>query len=91
MGVYSYSIYLWHGGVGAWGPGLVRKMLHIPMGEYLRFTIYFFGSLAFGILMSRLIEYPVLRLRDRIFPAMQDRARKCGDGVERAAATAPGH
>ena len=79
VGVYSYSIYLWHGGVGAWGPGLVRKALHIPVGEYLRFTIYFFGSLACGILMSRLIEYPVLRLRDRVFPAMQDRTGKCGD------------
>jgi peptidoglycan/LPS O-acetylase OafA/YrhL len=79
VGVYSYSIYLWHGGVGAWGPGLVRKMLNIQMGESLRFAIYFFGSLAFGILMSRLIEYPVLRLRDRIFPAMQDRTSKRPD------------
>jgi peptidoglycan/LPS O-acetylase OafA/YrhL len=71
VGMYSYSIYLWHGPTGAWFPGLVRRALHISMGRYERFTIYLFGSLAIGILMSRLIEYPVLRLRDRLIPARQ--------------------
>jgi peptidoglycan/LPS O-acetylase OafA/YrhL len=68
VGMYSYSIYLWHGPVGAFFPGLVRRTLHISMGEYRRFAIYFVASLVIGIVMSRLVEYPVLRLRDRIFP-----------------------
>jgi peptidoglycan/LPS O-acetylase OafA/YrhL len=71
VGMYSYSIYLWHGPTGAWFPGLVRRALHIPMGPYERFTLYFFSSIAIGIVMSHLIEYPVLRLRDRLFPARQ--------------------
>jgi len=27
VGMYSYSIYLWHGPTGAWFPGLVRRIL----------------------------------------------------------------
>src|SRR4029077_3589673 len=71
VGMYSYSIYLWNGPTGTWFVGLVRRALHISVGPYERFTIYFFSSFAIGIGMSRLIEYPVLRLRDRLFPARQ--------------------
>jgi peptidoglycan/LPS O-acetylase OafA/YrhL len=71
VGMYSYSIYLWHGPTATWFVGFVRRVLHISVGPYERFTIYFFSSFAIGIVMSRLIEYPVLRLRDRLFPARQ--------------------
>jgi peptidoglycan/LPS O-acetylase OafA/YrhL len=71
VGMYSYSIYLWHAPCGAWLPGLMRRLVHFPTGEYGRFAVYFVGSLVVGILMSRLIEYPVLRLRDRHFPTPQ--------------------
>lgn len=68
VGVYSYSIYLWHGPAGAWFPGLVRRVTHLPMGKTSAFAAYFAGSLIIGIAMSRLIEYPILHLRDRLFP-----------------------
>ena len=68
-GMYSYSIYLWHSPCGVWLPGLLRRTVHFPTGEYGRFAVYFVGTFAVGIMMSRLIEYPVLRLRDRLFPA----------------------
>jgi peptidoglycan/LPS O-acetylase OafA/YrhL len=68
VGMYSYSIYLWHGPVGAWLPGLVRRTTGFPTGRSGRFMVYFVGSLVIGTVMSKLIEYPVLRLRDRIFP-----------------------
>jgi len=71
VGMYSYSIYLWHGPCGSWLPGLMRRTIHFPTGQYGRFVVYFVGSLVVGITMSRLIEYPVLRLRDRLFPATQ--------------------
>jgi peptidoglycan/LPS O-acetylase OafA/YrhL len=71
VGMYSYSIYLWHGPCGSWLPGLVRDTIHLPQGIYFRFAVYFPGSLVVGIIMSHLIEYPVLRLRDRFFPAVQ--------------------
>ena len=69
VGMYSYSIYLWHGPTAAWLPGFFRRTLGFPVGEYGRFAVYFVGSLVIGIGMSKLVEYPILRLRDRILPA----------------------
>src|SRR6267142_564411 len=71
VGMYSYSIYRWHGPAGSWFPGLVRRVLHVSLGPYERFVTYMIGSLAIGITMSKIIEYPILRLRDRIFPSRQ--------------------
>jgi peptidoglycan/LPS O-acetylase OafA/YrhL len=63
IGFSSYSIYLWH-----------ITWRHFILG--LRFPsfwevwpCYICGSIAFGILMSRLIEIPVLYFRDRFFPS----------------------
>jgi peptidoglycan/LPS O-acetylase OafA/YrhL len=69
VGMYSYSIYLWHGPTAAWLPGFFRRTLGFPVGEYGRFAVYFIGSLVIGIGMSKLVEFPILRLRDRILPA----------------------
>ncbi len=69
FGMFSYSIYLWHGPAGAWLPGLVRRAIHHPTSEIGRFTVYLVGSLIIGVAMSKLIEYPILHLRDRFFPA----------------------
>lgn len=68
VGVYSYSIYLWHGPTGAWLPGFCRRLAGHPTGTYGRFAVYFWGSLVVGIVMSKLVEYPILRLRDRLLP-----------------------
>ena len=69
VGMYSYSIYLWHVPAAAWLPGLVRRLLGFPNGGFGRFAVYFVGGLTIGIVMSKLVEYPILRLRDRILPA----------------------
>jgi len=69
VGMYSYSIYLWHAPVGAWLPGFFRRTLGFPTGQGGRFAVFFVGSLVIGILLSKLVEYPMLRLRDRILPA----------------------
>jgi peptidoglycan/LPS O-acetylase OafA/YrhL len=71
IGVYSYSIYLWHEEIIAGTPVLLWQIFHIKMGWFTEFVVCFTGSVAFGTLMSRVIEYPVLRLRDRMFPALQ--------------------
>jgi peptidoglycan/LPS O-acetylase OafA/YrhL len=70
--MYSYSIYLWHGPTDALFPGFVRRLLHISsFNGYERFAVYAVGSLVIGITMSKIIEHPVLRLRDKIFPAVR--------------------
>lgn len=71
IGVYSYSIYLWHEEIIAGTPVLLWQFFHLKMGQLTEFVVCFSGSIVFGTLMSRLIEYPVLRLRDRVFPAIQ--------------------
>ena len=71
VGMYSYSIYLWHDCVLPWGPGLVRRVFHVQVKGPFLFLFYFLVSVILGILMSRSIEYPALRLRDRLFPALQ--------------------
>jgi peptidoglycan/LPS O-acetylase OafA/YrhL len=72
VGMYSYSVYLWHTSFLGWGPGFVKHVFHTRLNAVTGLAFYFIGSVTFGILMSRLIEYPVLRMRDKILPAMQE-------------------
>jgi len=70
LGMYSYSIYLWHTAFLGWGPGFVRHVFHTQLNPVTGFAFYLVVSITVGVLMSRLIEYPVLRMRDRILPAI---------------------
>src|SRR6267154_1996408 len=88
IGVYSYSIYLWHEEILEGTPVLLWQLFHVKMGPFTEFVVCFSGSIAFGTLMSRLIEYPVLRLRDRMFPAIQVNPFKPA-GPEMTAASIP--
>jgi peptidoglycan/LPS O-acetylase OafA/YrhL len=74
VGVYSYSIYLWHMPVQQWMmPYLRTKQLfdfRSPTQAYvLETAIYLCSSLGCGIAMARAIERPLLRLRDHLFPS----------------------
>lgn len=69
IGTYSYSIYLWHLPVQEW--------LAIPLNNFTGINNWFFyagvylsGSILIGILLSKIIEYPILRIRDRYFPPL---------------------
>lgn len=65
LGAASYSIYLWHGPVAAWTSRLTK---HVSIGEEVFYLAAYVGaSLAGGYMMSRLVEIPVLRFRDRYF------------------------
>lgn len=78
VGAYSYSIYLWHLVVASLGLTLIRRaytyassvlpsapqQLH-PLVE---FAAYVVASVVVGILMAKLVEMRVLKLRDRYFP-----------------------
>lgn len=68
VGLYSYSIYLWQGIFGVYTIRGMEKYLHFELTGFPRFVFYFFGCVIFGIVMARLIEFPVLKLRDRFFP-----------------------
>lgn len=66
IGVYSYSIYIWHRlfqlGSAVFVPSEQGKLLA------LKVLVYFATSIFGGILLSKLIEMPMLALRDRLIP-----------------------
>lgn len=68
LGRASYSIYLWHMAVQNWLWPLFIKVFGIDsFAAYISF--YLLGSLLLGSAMGRLVEWPVLKARNRMFPA----------------------
>jgi len=62
LGIYSYSVYLWHGAISKFFTILVKP-------TFVSFWLYMAVCFLVGILAARVLEMPVLRLRDRWFPA----------------------
>jgi len=66
IGSHSYSIYLWHMPVLIW----VMPTLGRHLGNWPSYcVIYVICAGIIGILMALLIEFPVLRMRDKWFPS----------------------
>jgi peptidoglycan/LPS O-acetylase OafA/YrhL len=69
LGRYSYAIYLWHSLVTTLGLDWLMRLVGHPVNWYLYAGLYFTVSLGLGVLVTKLLEAPVLRLRDRLFPS----------------------
>ena len=75
VGVHSYSIYLWHWDVGRllvrWA--LSRVPLEASLGASWAWMVSGVAgaaaSIAAGVLMAKIVEQPVLALRDRLLPS----------------------
>ncbi len=67
IGAYSYSIYLWHLAVLDWF--LKPYVEPVIESDGLFVAFYVALCLGVGVLMSVVVEWPVLRLRDRLFPS----------------------
>jgi peptidoglycan/LPS O-acetylase OafA/YrhL len=65
FGIYSYSIYLWQN-FFVW---IILPHFHIPSGIPF-YWCSIVGPILFGILIAKIIEFPVLHFRDRVFPAL---------------------
>jgi len=76
IGMHSYSIYLWHLVVLRWGVKWTSDLYGERLPPLLEISIYAIGSVLIGVLMSKLVEYPVVRLRDRLFPSAVDSRSK---------------
>jgi peptidoglycan/LPS O-acetylase OafA/YrhL len=68
IGVYSYSIYIWHIPIRQTLLWLITKQ-YLISSQFHLFCMYIGISLVFGVLMSLLVETPFLRLRDKLFPS----------------------
>lgn len=72
VGLYSYSIYLWHVPVIriiTWSQNYWPTSLPMALKWCVYVVACLVGSIAIGSAMSRLIEIPVLRARDKWFPS----------------------
>lgn len=75
IGVYSYGIYLWH----VTALGIFRQQVALRLFAYadsnsgvvwlMAAAALTAGGILTGIITSKCIEWPVIRLRDRIFPS----------------------
>jgi peptidoglycan/LPS O-acetylase OafA/YrhL len=73
VGVYSYGIFLWHVSVDAPIAAVGR---HFPGRFELawRGIAPLVGGVLMGFVTTKLVEFPALRLRDRLFPRRVDSA-----------------
>jgi peptidoglycan/LPS O-acetylase OafA/YrhL len=69
IGVYSYGIYLWHIGMVSPVQAVLR---HFPTAKpYLQYPVTLMVAITVGFLMTKLVEFPFLRLRERLIPTIQ--------------------
>lgn len=81
IGRYSYSIYLWHLAARIWLVPAIELKLGYRLPASVALIAYLVLACVAGFLMARMIEFPALAVRDRLFPS-RSRAE--------AAAPAPG-
>ncbi|HLX44588.1 MAG TPA: acyltransferase [Bryobacteraceae bacterium] len=67
IGTYSYTLYLWHLPTAQVFSTLASRFLTV--NQYVLHAAYLTASIAIAVCLSKLIEIPVLRLRERLFPA----------------------
>jgi peptidoglycan/LPS O-acetylase OafA/YrhL len=65
IGKYSYSIYLWNLPTHVW----LTKFTNLATENWFLYCVlYWTATFLFGIGTAKLVEYPLLRLRDQLFP-----------------------
>jgi peptidoglycan/LPS O-acetylase OafA/YrhL len=70
IGYYSYSIYLWHFLFRDWPMLFTQNMLSVDLPVSVASIIYMLGGIFSGIFFAKLIEIPILNLRNKLFPSL---------------------
>lgn len=69
VGTYSYSIYLWHFVTAAWFTPWLSMHSPVWLSPWRFAAVYMLLAVVIGAAASILVEWPMLRLRDRWFPS----------------------
>jgi peptidoglycan/LPS O-acetylase OafA/YrhL len=72
MGTYSYTLYLWHVPLAQFFAFLAPKIGMV--NQYALHAVYFVSCIGVGVMTSKLVEIPVLKFRERLFPATLTKA-----------------
>ena len=66
-GTFSYSIYLWNAPVQEW---LGQSVLKLTGNNWFLYAgIYLAATFLIGVGMAKLVEYPILRIRNKYYPS----------------------
>jgi len=82
IGLYSYGIYLWHVSVVAPMEHIAQR-LPTQLGAVFLAIAPPLAGVALGVLATKIIEFPALTLRDRIFPRRIDSAVGIAGQIEK--------
>lgn len=73
VGLYSYGIYLWHISTIAFIVSFANK-LTLRLATVVELIAPILFAIAIGVTMTKVVEFPALKLRDRLFPKRVDSA-----------------
>ncbi|KVF00020.1 acyltransferase family protein [Burkholderia vietnamiensis] len=69
IGVFSYGLYVWHVMMGKVSDLIIPKLHISDPTALITLSIRYGGAIVVAVIVTRLVEIPFLRIRDRIFPA----------------------
>jgi peptidoglycan/LPS O-acetylase OafA/YrhL len=85
LGIYSYSLYVWQR-TGAHAASILQRHFGILAGTTWEVGLEYASAIVVAFIITRLIERPFMKLRDRLFSARSSPLMTVG--VPRAAASA---
>ena len=75
LGLYSYSLYIWHNGLGNVVAAKVASVLGITWPDAV-VVMKYGASIVGAVVVSKLIEMPMINLRDRLFPSARSKTAR---------------
>jgi peptidoglycan/LPS O-acetylase OafA/YrhL len=74
IGFYSYSIYLWHFSVREPIQKFLSRHLSVDISWWLAPFVEAVAAIIVSVAISRMIEWPILKMRDRLMPEKEIQA-----------------